>query len=78
MHSSRMRTSRLLTVSWHALCRGVSAQGGVFPGVSVQGWGVCPGGVSSQRRGVRQGGCLPNGDVADTPPHQGQRQTPPL
>ena len=31
MHSSRMRTARLLTVSQHALRRGVSAGGGHMP-----------------------------------------------
>ena len=46
MHSSGMRTARLLTVSEHALHNGVSAQGGVCPGgrgMSAQGmaaWGV--------------------------------------
>ena len=49
MHSSRMRTARLLTVSQHAL-RGVSAQGGVCPGGSVRGEGVC------QRRSAPRGG----------------------
>ena len=29
LHSSRMRTARLLTVSQHALRRGVSARGGM-------------------------------------------------
>ena len=38
MNSSRMRSARLLTISQHALCRGVSARG-----VSVQ-EGVRPGG----------------------------------
>ena len=51
MHSSRMRTARLLTVSQHALRRGVSTVGVVCPGgVSAQGvstWkDVCPEEVS--------------------------------
>ena len=73
MHSSRMRTAHLFTVSCsiaggggvskHAAGRGVSAwgiyPGGVFPGVSDQ--GVCQG-VSVQG-GVCPGGCLPKGGV---------------
>ena len=43
VHSSWMRTAHLLTVSQHALRRGVSAWGG---------WGCLP-------RGVCPGGCLP-------------------
>ena len=35
MHSSRMRTARLLTVSQHALAGGVPARGGGVPA-----WGV--------------------------------------
>ena len=40
LHSSRMRTARLLTVPQHALQGGVSALGG-----------VCPGGVSQHTLG---------------------------
>ena len=57
-----MRTARLLNVSQHALCRGVSAQGG---GVSNQGGylpgGRLPGGVSAQG-----GGRLPHCEQNDT------------
>ena len=50
MHSSRMRTTRLLTIPRRGVCLwGVSAQG-----VSAQ-WGVCPGGLP---REVCPGGCL--------------------
>ena len=69
MYSSRMRTARLLTISQHALSRGVSAwEGGGLPrGVSAWG-GVClPRGVSSQRVSAQgmsaQEGCLPKGGV---------------
>ena len=73
MHSSMMRTARVLTISQHALCRGLSARGvsaGGFllGGVSAQG-DVCPStggclarGVSGQG-GVCQWGCLPRGGV---------------
>ena len=76
MHSSGMRTTRLLTVSQHALRRGVSAWG-----VSSQ-WGVCPrGGLArgvclwswgSLAQGeclplVRGGMCIPACDGADIP-----------
>ena len=73
MHSSRVRTAHLLTVSQHALHRGVSQHAlhrgvsqhalGIWclpRGVSAQG-GVCPGGMSEQ------GGVCP-GDVWQTPP----------
>ena len=46
MHSSGMRTARLLTVSQHALHRGVPA-GGTFPGGCT-----CQGGVPAWGRGV--------------------------
>ena len=61
MHSSRMRTTRLLTVSQHAL-----PGGGVCPeGVSAQGeclsrGSVCPGGVSAQEVSA-QGSVGPGG-----------------
>ena len=52
MHSSEIRTARLLSVSLHALHRGcltggVSAQEGVYPGgcVCPKEGGVCPRGV---------------------------------
>ena len=64
MHSSRMRTARLLTISQHApgrMCipactgqKGVSARVG---GVCL--WGVCPGGCLPG--GVRLGGVCPWG-----------------
>ena len=59
MHSSRMRTARLLTVSQHALCRW-----GVYPSIHWAG-GVCPGGYLSG--GYLPGGCLPGG-LWQTPP----------
>ena len=65
MHSSRMRTSRLLTVSQHAL-----GGGGVYPSMHWAGW-YLPGGVCL---GVSAQGLSAQG-VADTP--QDQRQTPP-
>ena len=59
MHSSRMRTARVLIISQHALHRGVSAWRGVSDqGVSAQ--GVSVQGVSAQ--GVSaQGGVCPVG-----------------
>ena len=71
MHSSRMRTTHLLIISPHALCRGCLPRLGVCPegvclggrgcvcpgGVCPGGWGcVCPGGVSAQ--GVCLPGCV--------------------
>ena len=79
MHSSGMRTARLLTVSQYALAgggclpRGVSAGGGaVCPGVSARGLsaqgGVCPGGVCSGGcLPLVQRGCLPRGVSASGP-----------
>ena len=77
MHSSRMRTSRLLTVSQYALCRrgvypslhwavGVClTMRGVWLRVSAQGGvcpcGVCQGGVGPEGGAVWPGGCLPSG-----------------
>ena len=43
LHSSRMRTARLLTVSQHALCRRCLPRGGCLPGGSAQ-VGCLPGG----------------------------------
>ena len=51
MHSSGMRTARLLTISQYALHGGVSAQG----------WGVCPGGCLP--RGVSTQGVSAHGRV---------------
>ena len=68
-----MRTSSLLTVSQHALGRGMSAQGGVCPGgclprgVSAQGC-VCSGGVGPGRVSAG-GGDLPRGDVPKVDTH---------
>ena len=51
MHSSRMRTAHLLTISQHALLGGVPAQGVYLPGgvpaqvCTCQG-GTCPGGCT--------------------------------
>ena len=55
MHSSGTRTGRLLTVSHHALGRGVCipACTGQGEGVSTQG-GVCPGVVADTPRDQRQ------------------------
>ena len=72
MHSSGMHTAHLLTVSQHALCRGVYPSmhwagrclRGVSPrGVSAQGEGVCV--CLWTRRGV---GCIPACNWADTSP----------
>ena len=80
MHSSGMRTARLLTVSQYALHRGCESQhalgrGLCIPACTWQG-GVCPGGVcwgvSSQ--GVFPWGCLPGGCGRHP---RDQRQTPP-
>ena len=72
MHSSGMRTSRLLTISQHALGRGGVSQHaldrGCLPrGVSGQGgvwlrWGVWPRGGCLAKKGVSgQGECLARG-----------------
>ena len=73
MHSSGMRTARLLTVSQHALSRGclpegVSAWGGVCQGTGgVLSRGCLPGSVCP-------GGCLPGaGDISQ----HAMGQTPP-
>ena len=72
MYSSGMRTARLLTVSQHALGRGVCipactgqggvsqhalARGGVYPSI------YCPAGVSVLGVSVQEGWCLPAGVV---------------
>ena len=65
MHSSGMHTARLLTVSQHALGRGVYPSIHWVGGVSQHALGrrgVCPGWVSAH------GGICPEGCVADTPP----------
>ena len=63
--SGFIRTIRLLTISQHAMHRGMSAQGGGC--LSIR--GVCPGGLprgdGCLLRGVSARGCLPRG-VADT------------
>ena len=66
MHSSGMRTARLLTVSQHALCRGVYpsmqwARGCLPRGVSA--WGSAQGGVCP---GVSAWGVSAQGGEADT------------
>ena len=79
MHSSEMRTARLLTVS-----RGGVFQGGVYTG------GVCPGGCqprgSAQGGGICIGGCLTRGGwggvsaqgvVCHTPHPQTRGRQPP-
>ena len=66
MHSSKMRTTRLLTVSQHALARGC-----VYPSTH---WAV---GVSHQGRGVSAQGVwqTPPWDQRQTPPcEQNNRQ----
>ena len=70
MHSSRMHTARLLTISQHALCRGclsigVSVRGGFTQEVCLG--GVCPG-VSSLR------GCSRHPPEVDTPCGQNDRR----
>ena len=85
MYSSGMRTARLLTVSQHALRRGVcilscTGQGGVSQHALDRGC-VCPEGVSargfSPHGGVCLGGCLAGGfvcpgGVADTSQTRGR------
>ena len=56
MHSSRMRTACLLTISQHALC--TALQGVCIPACTGQ--GVSAQGVSTHG-GVCPGGCLPRG-----------------
>ena len=65
MHSSRMRTDRLLTVSQYALLRGVYLPGEVPVQGGVPAWGVyLPGGVPAWG-GVPAGGVyLPRGYLA--------------
>ena len=48
MHSSGMRTARLLTVSKHALCGGCTCPGGVFAWGYTYPGGVPAGGVPAQ------------------------------
>ena len=50
MHSSKMRTTRLLTISQHAL--GVYLPGGVYPPGGVPAWGGVP-----AQQGVPTWGC---------------------
>ena len=67
MHSSGMRTARLLTVSQHALAGGLSAQRD-----------VCPAGVSHQEVSAQEG-CLPKRVSAQKGVcPKGVWQTPPL
>ena len=66
MHSSRMRTACLLTISQHALCRGGVSQHALGRGVCIPactGQGsVCPGGVCLGVQGcVHRGGVCPGG-----------------
>ena len=82
MHSSGMRTARLLTVSQHALPGG--GKGGVYPGVSARGvsaYGLREGRVSAY--GLGEGAvCLWSPRVVSqhamgqTPPPPVDRQTP--
>ena len=67
MHSSRMRTARLLTVSQHAL-PGVPAGGCALPGVYLPRGCTCPGGVPAQGGVPARGGVPAQGDV---PAHGG-------
>ena len=62
MHSSMMRTARVLTISQHALCRGLSARG-LSPGGFLLGGGFLPRGMSAHLRGggVCPGGVWPGG-----------------
>ena len=84
MHSSRMRTVRTVRSSSRLLggegvcpggvcpggvCPGVSAWRGVCSGVSAQGEGVYPGGVSAKGDVCPCGGvCIPACTGVDTPP----------
>ena len=62
MHSSRMHTVLLLTISQHALQGGVPAKGCTCPGWVYLPGGTCLGGVPAQ--GVyRPGGCTCPGGV---------------
>ena len=72
MHSSRIRTARLLTVTQHALLGvylpgGCTCLGGTFQGIPAQGVCTCPGGVPAwgglPAWGVPSRGYLPRGDV---------------
>ena len=65
MHSSRMRTVRLLPVSSSMHGRGMSAQGVPALGVVCPG-GVCPGGLSAQ--GVSARVCVSQHAMGQTPP----------
>ena len=62
LHSSGMRIARLLTISQHALCRGVSARGCLPRGCLPR--GCLPRGVCLPRGGW----CIPACNGADTPP----------
>ena len=57
MHSSRMRTARLLTVSHSIRREGGVCLGGVCPGGVYPGGCVCPGGVCPQEVSA-WGACL--------------------
>ena len=56
MHSSGMRTARLLTVSQHALCRGCVSQHALGRGVCVP---ACTGQGGCVPACTGQGGCIP-------------------
>ena len=62
IHSSRMRTAHLLTISQHALLGG-TCPGVYLPGVYLPGWCTCLGGVPA--RGVY----LSRGVPPQVPPH---------
>ena len=88
MHSSRIRTARLLTVSQHALGKGGVYHSMHWAGVCLPRGGVCSGGclprVVSAQGGVCPGWCLPTvvsaeggmsaQGVADHPRGQNDRQ----
>ena len=72
MHSSGMRTARLLTVSQYALCRGRVSQHALGTGCLPRGClprgvclgGVCPGGCLPREGVCLPRGCLPGGGVS--------------
>ena len=72
LHSRRMHTAHLLTTSQHALCKRVSAKGGIYPGGCLPRGclprGYLPRGVSAQGGVCPGGGCLPGGCLPRLPP----------
>ena len=71
MHSSGMRTARLLTVSLHALWWGCTCQGGVPAWAGVPTGGTCPGACTCLGVYLSWGVYLPRGCtcLGVSPPH---------